>query len=100
MGSAELDRRSGCRRAPEPRWLILDYGVTGFGPAAPAAVHRDYVAVTHLLEIVGREGRTETAAAVENNSRVLVRDGFLNIPLDDAFPEVNRAGDVTAGPFG
>ena len=35
--------------------LVFGGGVAGFGPAAPAAVHREDVRVAHLLEVVGGE---------------------------------------------
>ena len=41
----------------------------------------------------------EAAAAIKNNRRIFVRDGLLDIALDDAFAEMNRAGNVTSGPF-
>jgi len=33
--------------------LIFNDRETGFGPAAPAAVHRNHVAIAHFLKIVG-----------------------------------------------
>src|SRR4029077_8512331 len=79
--------------------LILDHREAGLGPAAPAAVHRDHVAVAHLLQIVRSEGRTVAAAAIEDDFGVLVRDGFFDIALNHAFAQVDRTGNVAAGPL-
>ena len=54
-------------------------GETGFGPAAPAAIHRNYVCVAHFLEIVGGQGGAETAAAIEDEWGVVVRDRFFDV---------------------
>src|ERR1700690_246430 len=79
--------------------LILGYWVAGFSPAAPAAVHGDYVCVAHFLEIVGGECGAEAAAAIEDYRRVVIGDGFFDVALDYAFAEMDRAGDVAVGPF-
>src|SRR6202034_149029 len=88
------------RAAGTQNRLILNDRESGFGPAAPAAVHGNHVAVAHFLEIVRRERRAEPAAAVEYEGRFLVRDGFLDVAFNHAFAQVNRTGDVPARPFG
>src|SRR5580704_458191 len=80
-------------------WLVLDYGIASFGPAAPAAIHRDHVGIAHFLQAFGCERGAEAAAAIENDRRAFIRDGFLDIAFDDAFAEVNGVGNVSAGPF-
>src|SRR5271156_5442288 len=85
---------------PEPvRILIFDYRKPGFGPTAPAAVHRDYVAVAHFLKIVGGQGGTKSAATIKYDLRVLVRNGLFDVTFDDAFAQMDGAGNVTARPF-
>src|ERR1700756_5793236 len=80
-------------------WLILDYRIASFGPAAPAAIHRDHVGIAHLLQAFGCERGAEAATAIENDRRAFIRDGFLDVAFDDAFAEVNGVGNVSAGPF-
>src|SRR3984885_9137947 len=79
--------------------LIFNYRKTGFGPPAPAAIHRNHIAVAHFLQIVGRQRGAEAASAVENDRGGFVRDSLFDIALDDAFAEVQRVGNITAGPF-
>src|ERR1700690_3446036 len=79
--------------------LVADGGKACLGPAAPAAVHRDHVAVAHFLQIVCRKRGAEAAAAIKNDGGVLIGEGLLDIAFDDAFAEVNGAGEVAASPF-
>ena|SRR5579872_6562937 len=82
-----------------PRQLILRQRIALFTPVADAAVHRNNIAVAHLLQIVGGEGGAETAAAVENDFGIEVGDFLFNVTLDDAFAEVNRSGKMILGVF-
>jgi hypothetical protein len=50
----------------------------------------------HLLQTLGGEGRAEATAAVEDDLRVLVRDGRLDVALEDASSEMARAGGMIA----
>ena len=79
--------------------LVFDHREAGFGPAAPAAVHGDYVGVAHFLEVVGRQRGAEAAATVENDDGGFVGDGFFDVALDDAFAEVNRRRECGRGPI-
>src|SRR5205807_6506783 len=76
--------------------LISCDGEASFGPAAPTAIHGDHFGVAHLLKIVGGEGGAEAAAAIQHHGRRAVGDALLDITLDDALPEVNGPGQVTA----
>src|SRR5712691_2543810 len=78
---------------------ILFGGEACAGPGAPAAVHRNAIRVAHLLQIVCGQRRPESASAVEHQRRGLVRHGLLDVALDDALAEVNRAGEVAARPL-
>src|SRR5215204_5125772 len=73
--------------------------VARFLPTAPAAVHRDHVAVAHALEVVRRQRRAEAPAAVEDDFLVRVGDLLLDVALDHALAQVRRAGDVARGPL-
>src|ERR1700686_1254172 len=68
-------------------------------PVANAAIHRDNVLVTHLLQIVGGEGGAESTAAVKNDFCIQIRYTRLDIALDDALPEMNRARQVVRSEF-
>src|SRR5438552_1951904 len=84
---------SGSRSAP------LTHRIAFFAPAAHAAVHGKDVLVTHLLEVVGRQGRTKTAATIENDLRLPVRHALFDVPLEDTSAKVRSAGYVVLGPF-
>src|ERR1700688_3743241 len=68
---------------PENPKLVLSSGKAGFRPAAPAAVHGDYVAVAHFLQVVGGKRRTVSASAIKHHRGVFIRNGFLDVALDD-----------------
>src|SRR5215470_3097667 len=70
-----------------------------FEPAAPAAVHRFDVAITHFLQIIGDQRGTESTAAIENYFRRGIRDALLDIPFDHAAAHVHRVGKMTLGPL-
>src|SRR6185503_2493773 len=66
----------------------------GLAPAAKASVHRNDVAITHLLDRVGRERGAIAAAAVKNERAAEIGDFGLDVALDDAFAEMNGAREV------
>ncbi len=68
-------------------------------PTAKTTVDRDNVGVAHFLEIIGHERGTESAAAIAENARLGIRDTLLDIALDNALAEMNRAGSVAGMPF-
>src|SRR5215472_15636635 len=69
------------------------------GPAPPAAIHGLHVVVTHLLQIVRNQRRAETAAAIQDHFGDGIRYNLLDGALDDAFAEMDGAGDVPVSPF-
>src|SRR5882672_10788399 len=79
--------------------LVTDCRQAGFGPAAPAPVHRFHVGVAHFLQIVGDQSRTETTPAIENKFCACIRDLLLDIALDDALAHVYSTGDMAFGPL-
>src|SRR5579863_702269 len=81
------------------RGLVLRSGKSGFGPTAPAAIHRDDVLVAHFLQIVRRERGTEPAAAIQHQRRVFVRNRTFDIAFDNPFAQMNGIGKMAALPF-
>src|SRR5713101_4645991 len=65
-----------------------------FQPALPPAVHGFDVVIAHLLQILSRECGTESAAAIQNELGVRVRNALLDVALDDALAQVNGAGKM------
>src|SRR4051812_29520370 len=90
---------AGAKVGTWPRGVLLFGGETLLVPAAPAAVHGDGVLVAHLLEIVGGKCGAESAATVQDDFLILVRDGLFDVALDDAFTEVDGAGNVSLAPL-
>src|ERR1700687_3603659 len=68
-------------------------------PAAPAAVHRCDVGVTHLLQVVGGERRAKAAAAIQDDPGGAVFNGALDVALNDALAEMLCAWQVAVRPF-
>src|SRR6266581_7131632 len=96
VGRGKLPRCSGLRPT---RGRFPSQGKTLFAPTANPAIHRKHFGVAHLLQVVGSHGRAKAAAAVENQRSVEVRNTPLNISLDYALAEVNRAGKVVFSEF-
>src|SRR5580704_6198535 len=78
------------RRAAFEPSSIFYQRIIFFAPATYAAVHRNHVGISHLLQIVGRQGRAESAAAVQNHFHVQLRNSRLDIALDHTLAKVNR----------
>lgn len=57
------------------------------------------VVVAHLLKVVGGEGGTVAAAAVEDEGRVFVGVEVFDVAFDDAAREMSCAGGVALLPF-
>ncbi len=70
-----------------------------FAPTANASIHREYIGVAHLLEIVGGQGRAVSAAAVKHERRIQARYTLLDVTLNDALAQVNCPGKVIVGIF-
>src|SRR5438128_2623492 len=70
-----------------------------FQPAFPSAVHRFHVVVTHFLQIVRHQRGTESAATIQNEFRVRIRDALLAVALDDSFAHMNGPGKMSLRPF-
>jgi hypothetical protein len=70
-----------------------------FPPSANAAIHRDHVRVSHLLQIVGSERGAEPTTAIENHFRIELGHALFDVTLDHAFAQMNRAGQVILGKF-
>src|ERR1700733_9188629 len=73
--------------------------VSFFPPVANSTIHRNHVRVTHLLQIISRQRRAESSAAVEHNRSIQSWYARLDITLDDALAQVNRAGQMVVGEF-
>ncbi len=78
--------------------LLLDRQPRLF-PAAPAAVHRNGVAVAHLLEVVGGESRAVSTAAVKDEFGVFVGECLFDVSLDHAFAKMNGPRNSTGSVF-
>src|SRR5689334_21475603 len=91
------------RGAPRPAgWAAASLGrdrQPARGPAAPAAVERDGVRVAHLLQVVAHERAAESAAAVADDRRVLLRDRLFDVALDRALAHVVRTGQMALLPL-
>src|ERR1700678_1564610 len=68
-------------------------------PIANSAVHRNHIRVTHLLQIIRSQRRPEAAATVEHNFRPQIRHAGLDVALDDALTQMDRARQVIFGEF-
>src|SRR6266849_10170037 len=68
-------------------------------PRPPSTRHRRDVRVPHLLQIVRRQRRTETAATVENQLGSLVGNALLDVALDHALPHMLGAARVSRRPL-
>src|SRR5579864_5994872 len=81
--------------------VLLAFGerITLFAPAANAAVHRNDVCVTHLLEIVGGKRGPKTAATIKDHLGVEFWHAGLDVAFDDAFAQVDGAGEMIFGIF-
>jgi hypothetical protein len=51
------------------------------------------------LQVIGCQRRTKAAATIEDNLGFFVWDHLLDVPLDNAFAEVNGADDVAGLPL-
>ncbi len=78
---------------------VVSSGKPAFLPAAKAAIHRDHVGVAHVLQVLGRQGRAEAAAAIEDDRGVRVGDRLFDIPLDDSLAQMDRAGEMARLPL-
>src|SRR3954463_4319447 len=85
------------RRLPAST-LTLDWP-SSLLPLPPAAGHRRHVRIAHLLKVVSGQGRSEPAAAVENQLAILVGHAFLDVTLEDTAAHVLSATDVPRGPL-
>src|ERR1700682_293511 len=79
--------------------LIPRYRQTCFQPALPPAVHRFDAVVAHLLKILRHQRGPESAAAIQDELCIRVRDSLLDVALDDASAQVNGAGKMSLHPF-
>src|SRR5215470_2709069 len=68
-------------------------------PGLPAAVHGFDVGVAHLLKVLCSQRGAEPAATIEDEVGAGIRHRLLDVALNDAFSEVNRAGNVPVGPL-
>src|SRR5665213_170613 len=66
-----------------------------FIPRPPSAVERDRVLIAHLLQSIGDQRRAKSAAAVQHHGGRFAGNFRLDIALDDALAQVDRAGRVT-----
>ena len=73
---------------PKKPNLALGNRHLGFVPGAPTAGEREHVGVAHLLQGIGGERRAVTAAAVEHDLAVELRNGRLDVALEDALAEL------------
>src|SRR6266550_3878861 len=72
---------------------------SSFLPGTPAPGHRSDVRIPHLLQILRRQRRTKSPAAVQDQLGVLVRGALLDVALDYTFPDVLGSARVSRGPF-
>src|SRR5665213_1051669 len=70
-----------------------------FIPRPPSAVERDRFLIAHLLQSIGDQRRAKSAAAIQHHGGRFAGNFRLDIALDDALAQVDRAGRVTGGPF-
>ena len=69
-------------------------------PGLEAARHRRDVGVAHVRERLRGEQAADAAGAVQDDGRVAVRDGGLDLLLEVALRDVGGAGDVALVPLG
>jgi hypothetical protein len=69
-------------------------------PRLEAARHRGDVRVAELLHRLSREQRPDAAGAVEDDRRVAVRNGVLDLLLDVALADVECVREVALLPLG
>src|SRR5580704_17358187 len=70
-----------------------------FGPGAPPAVHGNAIRVAHFLQVIRGERGTETAAAIEDQRRGLVRNRLFDVAFDHSLAEMNSARQVATRPL-
>lgn len=51
------------------------------------------------MQVVGDQCATEAAAAIEDERRVLVRNLAFDVTFDDAFAQMDGAGQMTVTPL-
>ena len=85
--------RVGVRVAELFHWL------TGFFPATKTTVHGNHICVAHVLQIQGREGGTISAATVQHNWCIDIRDVRFDVTFDHAFAKVHGGGNMAGGKF-
>src|ERR1017187_9953594 len=66
---------------------------------SPAAIQRNRILIAHLPQVVCNQRGTESAAAIKDQSRFLVRNLSFDIALDHALAHVDRTFDVARGEF-
>src|SRR6266542_3761715 len=71
----------------------------GRDPAAVAARERAHVAVPHALEVLARQHAAVAAAAVAHDRGRAVGEVLLDVALDHALAEVERAGQAPGLPL-
>ena len=73
--------------------------LTDFSPAANAAIHGDYLGVSHLLQVIGGQCGAEASATIKYELSLQVGNLALDVALDDALAEVDGSGEVVGGEF-
>src|SRR5215831_2829641 len=66
-----------------PNASTLDQRVAFVTPFADAAVHRNYVGVAHFLQVIGCQGRAESAPAIQDHFGLRIWHARLNVPFDN-----------------
>src|SRR5579864_2586647 len=77
-----------------PTSSIFRQRETFLAPVPNPTIHRQHLGVTHLLQVVGCERGTKSAATIEDHGRVRIRYPILDIALDDSFAQMNRPRQV------
>ena len=71
--------------------MALLYWEPRLAPGFDSPVHRDDIGIAHLLYAVRRQSRSITAAAIQYDRLLLIRNDLFDIPLDDTLAEVHRS---------
>ena len=73
--------------------------VSSLGPAPKASIDADHMAISHLLQGIGRQYGAKATAAIEEEFSVRARITGLDIALYDALAEVAGTRQMTLGPL-
>src|SRR5712691_1970373 len=76
--------------------LLRRFQRIGFlAPDADSPVHRKNIGIAHFLQVVGCQGGTEAAAAIEDERSIEIGVLPFDIALDNPLAQMDRAGNMS-----